>query len=70
MISVHPIYQRQGIGSMLLEWGCRDADNHHRDCFVMASPAGIPLYTKFDFKVVGQVYTSKGTFVSMLRTSR
>ncbi|KAJ5549315.1 acyl-CoA N-acyltransferase [Penicillium frequentans] len=67
ILSVDPRYQRQGIGSMLLGWGCEEADAHERDSFLMASPAGINLYTKFGFKAVGDVHTSTGTFTSMLR---
>lgn len=70
MISVDPVYQRQGIGSMLLQWGCEDADAHGRDSFLIASPAGIRLYAKFGFKVVGEVRTSAGTFTSMFREAR
>lgn len=67
MLSVDPKYQRQGIGSMLLQWGCEEADAHGRSSFLMASPAGISLYTKFGFKAVRDVYTSTGTFTSMFR---
>lgn len=67
MISVDPEYQRQGIGSMLVQWGCEEADAHGRDSFLISSPAGICLYTKFGFKSVGEVHTSTGTFTSMFR---
>lgn len=67
MLSVDPRYQRQGIGSMLLKWGCEEADAHGRGSFLMASPAGMALYTKFGFKAVGDVHTSTGTFTSVFR---
>jgi predicted N-acetyltransferase YhbS len=69
-ISVAPEYQRQGVGSMLLQWGCDKADSYGWNSFVMASPAGVRLYSRFDFKVVGQVQTEHGTFTSMFRESR
>lgn len=55
---------------MLLQWGCDEADLHRWDSFVMASPDGVPLYRKFDFKEVGQVWTEHEIFTSMLRESR
>jgi ribosomal protein S18 acetylase RimI-like enzyme len=70
MISVDPAYQRQGIGSMLLQWGCEEADGHGRDSFLIASPAGIQLYTNFGFKVVREIHTMWGTFTSMFREAR
>jgi hypothetical protein len=36
----------------------------------MASPDGVPLYSRFDFKAVGEVWTEHGTFTSMFRESR
>ncbi|OBT63801.1 hypothetical protein VE03_06933 [Pseudogymnoascus sp. 23342-1-I1] len=69
-ISVAPEYQKQGVGSMLLQWGCDKADSCGWSSFVMASPAGVQLYSKFDFKVVGQVRTKHGLFTSMFRESR
>jgi hypothetical protein len=46
------------------------ADAYGRDSFVMASPDGVPLYSRFDFKAVGEVWTEHGTFISMFRKSR
>ena len=65
-----PEHQRKGVGSLLLQWGCDMADNYARSSFVMASPAGVPLYSRFDFKAVGEVCTEHGTFTSMFRESR
>ena len=65
-----PVYQYQGVGSMLLQWGCEEADRHGRDSFLIASPAGIHLYLKFGFKAVGEVQTMTGTFTSMFREAQ
>ena len=67
IISVDPAYQRQGVGSMLMQWGCDEADRYERDAFVLASPAAVRLYAKFGFEVVGEVRTKKGVFRSMFR---
>ncbi|CAC9884806.1 unnamed protein product, partial [Aureobasidium pullulans] len=54
-ILVAPEHQGNGVGSMLLRWGCDMADNDVLNCFVMASPGGLFLYSKFDFEVTGEV---------------
>ena len=53
---------------MLLRFVCDKADQNNYDAFVLSSPAGVRLYTKFGFKVVGSVETHQGQFISMLRT--
>ncbi|CZS93550.1 hypothetical protein WAI453_001082 [Rhynchosporium graminicola] len=69
-IQVAPEHQRKGIGSMLMQWGCDKADLNRWNSFVMASPAGVPLYHKFGFKETGQVWTELGIFKSMFRESK
>ncbi|KAF1351770.1 hypothetical protein EJ07DRAFT_137087 [Lizonia empirigonia] len=67
MLSVSPAHQRRGCGSMLLAWGCKQADCAGRTSFVMASPTAVELYKRFGYKTVGEVATFRGTFRSMLR---
>jgi hypothetical protein len=55
---------------MLLQWGCEQADEHCRDAFLIASPAGMRLYEKFGFKVVGEVQATGGTFTNMFRKAQ
>ena len=62
-----PEHQGNGVGSMLVRWGCDMADKDILNCFVMASPGGLALYNKFDFKVIGEVCTEHGSFTSMYR---
>ncbi|KND92900.1 hypothetical protein TOPH_02404 [Tolypocladium ophioglossoides CBS 100239] len=69
-MSVHPHHQRHGLGSTLLKRVCDEIDKLGRPTFVMASPAGVRLYAKFGFDVVGTVETCEGTLTSMLRRSR
>ncbi|KAJ5826322.1 hypothetical protein N7474_003460 [Penicillium riverlandense] len=66
-MSVNPDYQRQGIGSMLMQRICEEANLHGRQAYVLASPEGVRLYAKFGFQVVGGVDTPQGTITSMLR---
>ncbi|KAJ6120162.1 hypothetical protein N7523_004442 [Penicillium sp. IBT 18751x] len=68
-MAVDPAHQRQGVGSTLLKMFCDFVDANALDVFVMSSPAGIRLYSKFGFKAVGVVETAEGSFTSMLRTS-
>ena len=65
-----PEHQRQGVGSMLLRWGCETADRDKLSCFVMASPDALRLYKKFGFEVMGEVKTEHGAFTSMFRGRR
>ncbi|KAI0970619.1 acyl-CoA N-acyltransferase [Xylaria arbuscula] len=64
---VHPDYQRQGLGSLLLKCLCEEFERSLRLSFVMASPAGVRLYTKFGFRIMGVVSSQEGQFTSMLR---
>lgn len=68
-MAVDPSCQRQGVGSTLMEMLCRIVDENALDAFVLSSPAGTLLYSRFGFKAVGVVETNQGSFTSMLRTS-
>lgn len=69
-MAVHPDYQRQGIGSTMMQLICDETDQHGRCAYVLAAPEGVALYKKFGFKIVGQVETSQGTIASMFRPSQ
>ncbi|KAI0423938.1 hypothetical protein F5Y09DRAFT_325768 [Xylaria sp. FL1042] len=66
-MSVRLDFQRQGFGSQLLKAVCSKIDGYGLPAFVMASPAGIGLYKKFGFDVVGTVEMRTGTIASMVR---
>lgn len=66
-MSVHPDYQKQGVGSIMMEHICKEADQLCGHLYVLASPAGCKLYAKFGFKTVGQINTGRGVITSMLR---
>lgn len=70
VISVNPTYQHRGIGSLLMQWACKEADQTHRDGFVMAFPAAFRLYTKFGFEKMGEVKIENDVFQSMFRKAR
>ncbi|PKX91443.1 GNAT family N-acetyltransferase [Aspergillus novofumigatus IBT 16806] len=48
-IAVDPRHRRRGIGKMLLQWGVERADAEKRDCYLVATPAGRPLYEAAGF---------------------
>jgi hypothetical protein len=48
---------------------CEYVDENALDAFVLSSPAGIRLYSRFGFKAVGIIETKEGNFTSMLRIS-
>ncbi|KAL7805065.1 acyl-CoA N-acyltransferase [Trichoderma aethiopicum] len=54
-LGVDPQHQRKGIGRMLLDWGLSRAASENKDCYLTATPAGRPLYTKRGFEVVRTV---------------
>ena len=68
-MAVDPNHQRQGVGSMLMKIFCDYVDGNALDAFVLSSPAGIRLYSKFGFRAVGVLETKHGNFTSMLRTA-
>lgn len=53
---LHPSYQRQGAGKLMMDWGCGLADHLGLPAWVEASPEGRGLYEKKGFKLV-QWYT-------------
>ncbi|KAJ3561217.1 hypothetical protein NPX13_g9035 [Xylaria arbuscula] len=70
-MAVHPRYQRRGIGSSMMEYICKETDQHQRCAYVLAAPEGVPLYLKFGFEIVGHVETpAHGTITGMFRPSR
>ena len=52
-----------------MEVFCHSVDDNYLGAFVLSSPAGVRLYTRFGFKPVGVVETKCGNFTSMLRES-
>jgi len=53
VLSSSSAHQRRGCGSMLLAWGCEQADRYGSTSFVMASPEAVEFYERFGYKTVG-----------------
>ncbi|KAL8756730.1 MAG: hypothetical protein Q9184_004403 [Pyrenodesmia sp. 2 TL-2023] len=49
LLATHPEQEGRGAGSMLIEWGCRRADEMGLKCCVDASVEGYPVYRKRGF---------------------
>ncbi|KAJ5627002.1 hypothetical protein N7528_004429 [Penicillium herquei] len=49
IIVTHPQYQRRGAASMLMKWGCDQADIKGLSVYLSASAEASALYTKFGF---------------------
>lgn len=69
-MAVDPRYQRQGVGSKMMQRVCEEADLHGRSGYVLAAPEGAKLYANFGFEVVGQIESPKGPITSMLRPAK
>ncbi|KAI5465079.1 putative GNAT family acetyltransferase [Mariannaea sp. PMI_226] len=64
-LGVHPKHQRRGIGKMLLSWGLQQAREQERDCYLLATPAGLPLYEAAGFETIRIVQIFGVPHVSM-----
>ncbi|KAJ5702270.1 hypothetical protein N7488_009818 [Penicillium malachiteum] len=49
IVVTHPQYQRRGAASMLIKWGCDQADIKGLSVYLSASAEGSALYAKFGF---------------------
>lgn len=70
MLGVDPGQQRRGIGKMLLQWAFKEADKHGEDCYLVATPAGLPLYRVLGFEEVGVLKLFGVPHTSMIRKSQ
>lgn len=49
---VVPEYAGRGVGSLLLEWGLKKADEDDRAVYVTASPSGMRVYERAGFQAI------------------
>jgi GNAT superfamily N-acetyltransferase len=53
---VHPAYQRQGVGSLLLQVGIKRADEQQAKIWLTSTPQAVPAYQKSGWEVK-EIYT-------------
>jgi GNAT superfamily N-acetyltransferase len=54
-LAVGPKHQRRGIGRQLLNWGVYRAKEQSKDCYVVATDAGLPLYKAGGLEEIGRL---------------
>ncbi|KAI7227942.1 hypothetical protein KC343_g6259 [Hortaea werneckii] len=54
MLVTHPDHQRRGAASMLVQWGCKKADERGMLAALMATEAGMSVYLRHGFQVMKQ----------------
>lgn len=65
-LGVDPLHQRRGIGKMLLEWGMEEAAKQGKSCYLVATPAGLPLYRAAGFDSVRNLDIFGAPHMSMI----
>lgn len=61
-----PAQQRRGAASVLLDWGITRARALNLPIFLIASPAGLPLYRKYGFQAVGEIQIDTSLYTPAL----
>ncbi|GFF36686.1 hypothetical protein IFM51744_03207 [Aspergillus udagawae] len=70
VLVTHPVYRRQGAGSMLIQWGCDRADKEAVPAYVDAHYAAAPLYRKFGFRDRKDIEVNLQGALPMVRESQ
>lgn len=66
-MAVHPLFQRRGVGSWLLQEICDYADVQGYPAYVLTPKPEAPFFTKFGFYNVTIFDSEVGSLVSMIR---
>jgi GNAT superfamily N-acetyltransferase len=61
-LAVSPLYQRQGIGGALMDWGLQRAKKERVPVYLEATESGQGLYVQKGFEVVGLIVLPKRSF--------
>ncbi|KAH8894236.1 putative GNAT family acetyltransferase [Thozetella sp. PMI_491] len=54
-LAVDPKQQRRGIGKSLVTWGMEKAKQASKDCYLVATSDGLPLYLAVGFEGIGEL---------------
>ncbi|KAE8340832.1 hypothetical protein BDV24DRAFT_133430 [Aspergillus arachidicola] len=52
MLATNPDHQRRGAASLLMQWGCDEADHNGVAIYIASSDQGVGLYRKFGFELL------------------
>jgi hypothetical protein len=63
-------YQKQGLGSRILEWGCDEADREELEFYLDAEKSAQPLNERFGFVEQSASRDLKAMSVLMLRPAK
>ena len=61
-MAVHPDHRRQGIATMLVEGGLREAEKMGFDVFVVAKGAGLGVYQRAGFQLLDKIVIDYSEF--------
>lgn len=59
---VHPDFQRRGIGTLLLQWGLKKADELKAKLWLSSTPQAVTTYEKNGWKVVQRYDVDLGKY--------
>lgn len=65
LLATLPGYQGRGIGSAMLRWGTKKADQYQCRVYLEATGEGYPLYTKHGFKPVEEIALERALYGGM-----
>jgi GNAT superfamily N-acetyltransferase len=63
-------YQKKGLGSRLLDWGCEKADSEGLEMYLDAGKSAQPLYEKFEYVEQTSAKDPKAGSAPMLRPAK
>ncbi|RDW58616.1 hypothetical protein BP6252_13092 [Coleophoma cylindrospora] len=70
IVATNEDYQKLGLGSQILRWGCDAADAVGYECYLDSAANAKSLYEKFGYVVVEAAADPKGSLVPMLRPAK
>ncbi|KAL4892004.1 acyl-CoA N-acyltransferase [Aspergillus ambiguus] len=67
MLATHSSFRRRGAATMLLRWGCDQADQAELPVYIDSSDDGVPVYERYGFYVVSGPRPTPEGISAMLR---
>lgn len=67
MLGTHPNFRRRGAASLMLRWGCQQADEAGLPIYIDSSEDGVPVYEKLGFQALSSPVGIPEGITAMLR---